>query len=154
MSQTSNWIVVSKLNEILAEVINSRRRFRTVAHEVSNDKLERICTSISLQRASYIGEIESAIRELGGVPDERGTALGKAHRSWIHIRARLSGGNPCGILSECIRGERFAIDQHEAMLTHPDLPRYVHKSLQRHLSQVKTDLHRLERLKDYFERHA
>ena len=58
-------------------------------------------------------ELCDAVRlNLADVP-EGGTAWGVAHRWWLELRSRLSGGDDAAVLVEAERGEAALLDRYE-----------------------------------------
>ena len=90
--------------------------------------------SVFLQRAddcrSAAAELQQLIVELGGEPDEGGTASGALHRGWVAVKGTLGGYTDIDMLEECERAEDVALAQYRKALKQ-DLPQHAKTVVER-----------------------
>jgi uncharacterized protein (TIGR02284 family) len=90
--------------------------------------------SVFLQRAgdcrSAASELQELIINMGGEPDEGGTAGGAIHRGWVAVKGTLSGYSDINMLQECERAEDVALAQYRKALKQ-DLPLHAKTVVER-----------------------
>ncbi|RCH54539.1 aldehyde dehydrogenase [Mucilaginibacter hurinus] len=79
------------------------RALKDLAPE-DND-LRNLFTMFAQDSRDNIQELGGIISQLGENPETGSSALGTIHRTWLDIRATISGQDRKSILDECERGE-------------------------------------------------
>ena len=92
-------------------------------------------------------ELQTLIVQLGGKPDEGGSATGAMHRGWVAVRGTLQGYSDQAMLEECERGEDAAMDRYRDALKE-ELPENVRSLVQRQYEGVKRNHDQIRTLRD------
>jgi len=82
------------LRSVIQSLIDGQEGFRQIGEKLDDATLKSYFMAESLKRASFRGELETALH-LGGVSDvkETGTATGAIQRTWADIKSKLGGGD-------------------------------------------------------------
>src|SRR6187455_1662390 len=105
---TSNDDVISTLNSLIETCKDGQLGFKEAAEGVERSDLKSAFYEFSQQRAEFAGVLQGLVRSLGGEPEDDGSMSGAFHRSWIDIKAAVTGRDEEAILNECERGEDYA----------------------------------------------
>ena len=99
---------VKLLNELIETSKNGEKGFQAAAEDTKNPQLK----SLFQQRAADCGagaaELQAAVIQLGGKPEDSGTVAGAVQRGWLNLKAAVAGRTDTAILEECERGEDVA----------------------------------------------
>lgn len=128
--------VISTLNNLIETCKDGQNGFQTSAEGVQNSNLKSTFYEYSQQRAQYIGELQTLVRDLGGDPENSGSTAAALHRGWINIKSAVTGQDDAAILNEAERGEDVAKDQYKKALE-MSLPSNVTSILQRQYQGVQ-----------------
>ncbi|HMG36748.1 MAG TPA: PA2169 family four-helix-bundle protein [Blastocatellia bacterium] len=139
--------VIDCLHDLIEACRDGQNGFNEAAENVKGSDLKTLFRDVSLQRAQFAAELQREVRALGGNPEEKGSAVGLAHRVWIDIKGTLTGKDDKNILSEAERGEDSAIKSYENALGQP-LPTKVRAIVERQYSQVKAVHDRVKMMRD------
>ncbi|MBX7173557.1 MAG: PA2169 family four-helix-bundle protein [Pyrinomonadaceae bacterium] len=104
----SNDDVISTLNGLIETCKDGQEGFKESAESVTDSTLKTAFYEFSQQRAQFVGELQSLVRDLGGDPENSGSISGAIHRGWIDLKAMVTGKSDAAILNEAERGEDVA----------------------------------------------
>ena len=104
----SNDDVISTLNGLIETCKDGQEGFTQSAEGVQNSSLKTTFYELGQQRAQFVGELQTLVRELGGNPENTGSFTGALHRGWIDLKSVITGKNDAAILNEAERGEDVA----------------------------------------------
>ncbi|HRH43689.1 MAG TPA: PA2169 family four-helix-bundle protein [Pyrinomonadaceae bacterium] len=104
----SNDDVISTLNGLIETCKDGQEGYKQSAEGVTNSDLKTTFYEFSQQRAQFVGELQTLVRELGGDPENSGSISGAIHRGWIDLKSAITGNNDAAILNEAERGEDIA----------------------------------------------
>ncbi len=110
--------IVKLLQRLISTNVDSALSFRTASERVASTTLRHLCLNESSSRDEFARELRERGAELGGAPEESGTALGGVHRWWMGVRSNLQEGDQ-SILAELERAERAAVGVYESILREP-----------------------------------
>jgi uncharacterized protein (TIGR02284 family) len=128
--------VISTLNNLIETCKDGQNGFQTSAEGLQNSNLKSTFYEYSQQRAQYLGELQTLVRELGGDPENSGSTAAALHRGWINIKSAVTGQDDAAILNEAERGEDVAKDQYKKALE-MSLPSNITSVLQRQYQGVQ-----------------
>ena len=103
-------------------------------------------TAIAADCATAAAELKTAVRALGGDPEDSGSVAGALHRGWVDVKSMLTGKDEEAVLNEAERGEDHALkaykDAIEKINKHNllgirDLVERQYHGVQRNHDQVK-----------------
>lgn len=141
--------VIETLNDLLESCRDGEYGFKECAEHVKAQDIKTLLTRHADECRSAGLELVTHIRQLGGEPDEGGTASGAMHRGWVAVRGALSGYTDLAMLDECERGEDAALARYRNALKE-DLPSDIRavverqaQGAQRNHDQIKALRHAL-----------
>src|SRR4051794_5224301 len=108
MENQGNYDAISTLNTLIETCKDGQEGFKDAAEGVERSDLKTFFYEMSQQRAQFVGELQSLVRDLGGDPETSGSIAGAMHRGWINIKSAVTGKDEKAILNECERGEDTA----------------------------------------------
>ncbi|CAF1047978.1 unnamed protein product [Rotaria magnacalcarata] len=109
----------AKFQTVLEHLYNSYNSYKSCAEDCTDPVLQGVFQTISKIRSDFIGQLSSVIRnELGLEPVTSSSGLGKAHKTWINVKAWFTDGRSKALaVAEVHRGETTLIDQYETVLS-------------------------------------
>ena len=119
MKDTDNDI--SRLNGLITTTIDSVDGYREAASDASSSTFRSIFMDRANERDGVVSELQAEVRNLGGTPDDSGSALAGAHRMFTNLREAIAGGDDKAIIAEVERGEDHIKAKYGAALADPDL---------------------------------
>ncbi|TRO67152.1 ferritin-like domain-containing protein [Christiangramia sabulilitoris] len=114
--------ISKKLNELLEKNYDAEKGYKLAAEKVDHQQLKTFFTQRAQERYDFGHELKSEIRNFGEEPDKGSSLAGDVHRSWMNLKASLSGDKDEAVLEEAIRGEKAAIEEYEDILKDSDIP--------------------------------
>ncbi len=107
---------VSVLNSLIATTVDSVDGYRTAAADSESERFRSIFTDRANEREDLILDMQTRVRELGGEPEDEGTALASAHRVFLNLRDAVTGSDDAAIVAEVERGEDYIKSKFETAL--------------------------------------
>jgi uncharacterized protein (TIGR02284 family) len=96
------------LNRLVETCINGEKGYAIAAADARDPALKRSLMTFSEQRAAFVASLQAQIRELGGTPENEGSAAGTLHRGWVGIRKAIEGRSDRLLVDECLIAEEWA----------------------------------------------
>jgi len=103
--------LIEYLNDLLETCRDGENGFQTAAEHVKDPELKKFFSQSSDQRAQFASELQSEVRQLGGIPAKTGSVSAAFHRGWMNIKSIVMGGSDDAIVAECERGEDAAVEE-------------------------------------------
>src|SRR5919197_5119906 len=123
---------ISTINDLIETLRDGQEGFRQAAEAVRDPELKSSFNEYSLQRARFVGELQSEAVALGVIkPEDSGSTAGALHRSWINLKGAIAKHDDHAILEECERGEDSAVHEYEEALEDEDLTGAVREVISR-----------------------
>jgi len=107
---------ISTLNGLIATTIDSVDGYRTSAEAVESPRYAELFTARASERSSVAEQLRSEVRRLGGNPEDDGTILAGAHRTFLNLKAAVVARDDKAIVDEVERGEDHIKAKYEAAL--------------------------------------
>jgi uncharacterized protein (TIGR02284 family) len=139
--------VISTLNNLIETCRDGQKGFQDAAEGVTNPELKKLFARYSQQRAQFVGELQSEVRQLGGDPENSGSVSGALHRGWINLKSVVTGKDEHNILEECERGEDSAVKNYEKAFQE-ELPEQVLSVVQRQFTVIHETHDHIRSLRD------
>lgn len=139
--------VISTLNNLIETCKDGQNGFQTAAADVENSNLKSVFYEFGQQRARFVGELQTLVKELGGDPENTGSTAATLHRGWINIKSVLTGKDEAAILNEAERGEDIAKNAYEKAAA-MSLPANVSSVIQKQYAEVKMAHDKVRDLRD------
>ena len=96
---------VAKLQDLIRINLDSEQGFQEAAKEINDVNVAGIFSSLATERSRNALELQDYVQWNGEKPRDEGSYAAAFHRTWVDLRAKLSGGDPHVLLSEAERGE-------------------------------------------------
>lgn len=141
--------IISTLNTLLTRNYDSEKGYHKAAEHVKDPDLRRLMEIYADQRYHFGHDIKGEIKTLGGELDKGDSIAGKAHRTWMDIKAALSSDDDETMLEEAIKGEKKAINDYRDALKE-DLPDNTRRILNDHLSKIEESLYQIQELEQQY----
>jgi uncharacterized protein (TIGR02284 family) len=126
----------STLNELVQTSKDGEDGFRAASESVEDSNLRHLFESYAQQRAEFAAELQLEVRRLAQDPVETGHAAAALHRSWMDIKAGLTGRDEASVIAECERGEDAAVRSYQKALD-TELPDDLRMIVQRQFAEVQ-----------------
>ena len=139
--------VISTLNNLIETCKDGQDGFQTAAEGVQNSNLKSSFYEFGQQRARYVGELQTLVREFGGNPETTSSTTGALHRGWINIKSYVTGKDEAGVLNEAERGEDIAKKAYKDALAET-LPANVMTVVQAQATEVNAGHDKVRDLRD------
>src|SRR5215475_3077033 len=94
--------LIEWLNDLILTCRDSETGFEAAAAHVTDPDLKTMLSESSVQRAQFAAELESEVRMLKGVPQEKHVSS-SLQRGWRNIKSLLHGMSDESIVAECER---------------------------------------------------
>ena len=143
----SNDDVISTLNGLIETCKDGQNGFKEAADGVQRSDLKSLFYEFSQQRSHFAGELQTLVQQLGGDPENSGSALAALHRGWINIKSAVTGQDDEAILNECERGEDSAKDTYKSALE-AGLPGNILEVVQRQYESILSAHDRVKALRN------
>src|ERR1700745_4441230 len=140
---------ISTINDLIETLKDGQEGFRQAAEAVEDSELKSLFNESSLQRARFVGELQSEAVTLGeSKPEDSGSAAGALHRSWINLKGAISKRDDHAILAECERGEDSAIKEYREAMEEENLAGPVREIISRQYAEVQSAHDRIKLFRD------
>jgi len=101
----------------LIEINNDRiEGYETAAKETDESDLQTLFEQLAQTSHECNAELIAEVEELGGTPAEGTRVSGKFFRTWMDVKAALTGKDRKAILNSCEYGEDVAVDVYKKVL--------------------------------------
>lgn len=140
---------ISTLNQLIETCRDGQKGFADAAESITRPDIKMFCLEQSRTRGQFVSQLQEAIRQLGGDPENTGSTSAALHRAWIKLKSALGGGDHM-ILAACETGEDSAVDTYEeALKSH--LPINVHTLVEQQYQHIKQVHDRVKFLRDQLD---
>jgi uncharacterized protein (TIGR02284 family) len=140
--------VSKKLNELLEKNYDAEKGYKLAAEKVENQRLKQFFTSRSQERYDFGHQLKSEISNFGETPEKGTSFAADAHRSWMNLKASLSGDKDEAVLEEAIRGEKAAVEDYEDILKDSEIPASTANILMKQKNSIVEALNEVKTLEN------
>ncbi len=114
--------IADRLNDLLEKNYDSEKGFKNAADDVKNERLKTFFRNKAQERYDFGHELKSEIRNFGKSPEKGSSVKADAHRTWMNLKAALSGDKEEAVLEEVKRGEKLAVEDYNKVIKEVELP--------------------------------
>ncbi len=107
---------ISVLNSLIETTLDSVDGYRRSAEEATASRFSSEFLSRASEREQVVRQLQDEVRRLGGNPEDDGSVLAAAHRAFLTIRDRATGGDDESVIAEVDHGESYLRGKWEAAL--------------------------------------
>jgi uncharacterized protein (TIGR02284 family) len=112
---------IATLNGLIETCKDGEYGFRLSAEHVKSLPIRTLLDRRASECAEAAIQLALRVSQLGGKPEDGGTATGALHRGWVAVRGTLVGYSDLAILEACEQGEDIALKRYREALE-ADLP--------------------------------
>jgi uncharacterized protein (TIGR02284 family) len=147
-TKAGNTSQTDTLNELLYFVNDRIEGYQRAVDESTDPELSGYYKQLVSQSQQFANELNKALREQGGEQQTSTTMKGKLYRSWMDVKAAITGTDEKAILGSNVYGEEWAIKAYEDALSDNTLTGSVRQAVERQYSSSKKTYDRLKKLED------
>jgi uncharacterized protein (TIGR02284 family) len=107
---------VDTLNAIIAIALDGASTLAKGADMVKDRRVQALFTTLAAERDTIVASLQAEVRSLGGVPEDRGTVVGSAHRLYTEVKSALAPNDHRGVIDEIQRSEERVRDKFRELL--------------------------------------
>lgn len=107
---------VTALNSLIETTLDSIDGYRRSAEAATNSRFSAEFLARVAEREQIVAKLRDEVRRLGGTPEDDGSILAAAHRTFLTLRDKMTGSDDHAVIAEVDRGESFLKDKWEAAL--------------------------------------
>jgi uncharacterized protein (TIGR02284 family) len=139
--------LIKTLNNLVETCKDGEYGFLSCAEHVKTPELRQVFAQRAADCRQGAGELQAAVRALGGEAQDDGSAGGAMHRGWVAVKGTLAGYSDLAMLEECERGEDAALGRYRKALEQP-LPAAAREIVQRQFEGVQRNHDQVRALRD------
>ena len=107
---------ISVLNSLIETTLDSVDGYRRSAEEATASRFSSEFLSRANEREEVVRKLQGEVRRLGGTPEDDGSILAAAHRTFLSIRDRATGSDDEAVIAEVDHGESYLRGKWETAL--------------------------------------
>lgn len=142
---------IATLNSLIATALDSVDGYTEAAKESDNVRFNDMFTARASERRSIVTQLQSEVRLLGGTPEDDGTILASAHRTFLDLKAAVTGRDDKAIVNEVERGEDHILHKFQAALKDESLSLETRSAIQSAFGSVRSGHDQMRDLKHAME---
>jgi uncharacterized protein (TIGR02284 family) len=119
MTDTAFSDVITTLNDLIETCRDGISGFKTAAEGVTSPVAKEVFLSRIHLIEKGLGDLDTAVRRLGGAEVEHGHPSALVHRAWMNIKSAVTLRDDDAIIEEVVRGEEIAVKHYRDALTKP-----------------------------------
>jgi len=133
----SNQHDIDQLNTLIEITLDSAHGYEDASNDTKNQHFKTLFGKRAIERKQVTAELQTELRRLlGGHPAQDGTTGGKLHRTWMNLKAAITGSDK-GIIDSMEAGEDHIKSAYESALADQSLSAPVADLIQRAYVSVK-----------------
>ncbi|HEV2748567.1 MAG TPA: PA2169 family four-helix-bundle protein [Allosphingosinicella sp.] len=107
---------ISVLNSLIETTIDSVDGYRRSAQEATNSRFSAGFLERASEREQIVSQLRDQVRKLGGNPEDDGSVLAAAHRTFLSLRDKVTGSDDTAVIAEVDHGESYLNGKWETAL--------------------------------------
>jgi uncharacterized protein (TIGR02284 family) len=136
---------ISVLNGLIETTIDSVDGYRRSAQEATSSRFSGEFLERASDREQVVSQLRDRVRQLGGNPEDDGSVLAAAHRAFLSLRDKITGGSDESIIAEVDHGESYLNGKWEAALKDAGLSAETRSLIQQCYDSVREGHQRFRR---------
>jgi len=139
---------ISVLNGLIETTIDSVDGYRRAAQEATNSRFSAEFLERANEREQVVSQLRDRVRQLGGNPEDDGSVLAAAHRAFLTLRDRVTGGDDNSVIAEVDHGESYLDGKWQTALKDGSLSPETRSLIQSNYDSVREGRERFRRLNE------
>ena len=148
---TSQTHDIHVLNGLIETTLDSADGYREASKETENPRYREVFNARSAERQRVAGDLQGAVRSLGGEPEDDGSILAKAHRAFLDVKHALLRDEQA-VVNSVENGEDHIKAKFERALEDSDVSATTRETIRRAFDSVKSGHDQMRDLKHAMER--
>ena len=141
----------STLNTLIATTLDSADGYRKAAEKADNERYRSLFLEFAGERERCVRQLQDEVRQLGGNPEDDGSILAAAHRTFLSLRDAVTGSDDRSVIAEVERGEDYIKGKYEAALDSGRLTGSAEQAVRQAYQSVREGHDRMSQLKHSLE---
>ena len=112
---------ITVTNTLIATTLDSMKGYREAADDSTVATHEQFFREMSDERSRVASDLQAHVRALGGEAETESSTAGGAHRTWLDIKAAVTGKDEQAVINEVERGEDYIRDKFQAAIDDDEL---------------------------------
>lgn len=142
---------VATLNTLIATTIDSIDGYQESADAVESQQFRELFQQMARDRQQVLPQLQAEVARLGGDPEDDGSALAAAHRTFVDLKSAITGRDDKAIIDEVERGEDYIKEKYETALNNDSLSAETRSVVQQAYQSVRNGHDRVRDLKHALE---
>jgi uncharacterized protein (TIGR02284 family) len=142
---------ITTLNSLIATTIDSINGYQESADAVENPQFRELFQQLGRDRQQVLPKLQAEVARLGGNPEDDGTALAAAHRTFVDLKAAITGRDDKAVINEVERGEDHIKEKFETAIADPNVSEQTRMAIREAYTSVRTGHDRVRDLKHALE---
>lgn len=138
----------SILNGLIATTIDSAEGYREAAEDTTEERYAMMFRERAQERKDAVVSLRAEVRRLGEEPEDDGSVLAAAHRTFMGLKELVTGNDDKAIITEVERGEDYIKAKYEDALNNDDLDPACKAVVQNCYTTVKQGHDQMSALQD------
>jgi len=139
------------LNGLIETTLDSADGYREAAKETGDSRYRSVFEKRGLERQQVATDLQGAVRQLGGEPEDDGSILAKAHRAFLDVKLALLRDEQA-VVNSVETGEDHIKAKFERALGDSGISATTRESIRRAYDSVKSGHDQMHDLKHGLER--
>ncbi len=143
--------ISNKVNSLIEKNNDAYKGFKDAADHAEDMPLRDFLRDESLQRKEFATELAAVLKNYNPGYDANtdGSVAGTMHRTWLNLKAALSGDGDESILEECVRGDKASVEEYSDFLkNNASVAVGIGNAVKEQLRHIVATLDRVQRLED------
>jgi uncharacterized protein (TIGR02284 family) len=142
---------ITTLNSLIATTIDSINGYQESADAVENPQFRELFQQLGRDRQQVLPKLQAEVARLGGNPEDDGTALAAAHRTFVDLKAAITGRDDKAVINEVERGEDHIKEKFETAIADTNVSEQTRMAIREAYTSVRQGHDRVRDLKHALE---
>lgn len=138
---------ITVLNTLIATLLDSIEGYQKSAEDVENPRFAELFSARARERQQVVSQLQAAVAQLGGAPEDDATTLGSIHRVFVDLKSAVTGRDDKAIVNEVERGEDYLKEKFETAMRNTDLSAQAQAAVNEAWASVRSGHDQMSQLK-------
>jgi len=139
------------LNSLIKTTLDSQKGFLDAAGSADSTHFAPYFAEFAKDRSQVVVALQKVVSRLGGKPEEEGSFIGTAHRTFMNLKEKFTSYDDKAIVDEVERGEDYIKEKFEEAIADTYLSPEARAVIQTAFASVRTGHDRVSKLKHSLE---
>ncbi len=134
-------------NTLIATTLDSMKGYREAAEHSESAQHKQFFREMSEERSQVAADLQAHVRALGGEAEDESSTSGAAHRTWVDLKAAVTGRDEKAIVNEVERGEDYIKEKFEGAMKDDDLSAQTRGAIEKCFGSIRKGHERASAMK-------